>query len=124
MKKQIREIRIIDLIKYFLIPSLLIVAIWVLFGIFVSKEAKALFWILLSVLVILTYFLAKYALIGLVLIYKAFAPLSMRDQCRFEPTCSTYMIMALKKYGALIGLIKGICRIVRCHPPNGGVDYP
>ena len=124
MKKQIREIRIIDLIKYFLIPSLLIAAIWVLFGIFVSKEAKALFWILLSVLVILTYLLAKYALIGLVLIYKAFAPLSMRDQCRFEPTCSTYMIMALKKYGALIGLIKGICRIVRCHPPNGGVDYP
>lgn len=124
MKKQIREIRIVDLIKYLIIPSLTIAAIWVSFGLFVPREIKALFWILLAVSVLLTYLLAKYALIGLVLLYKAFAPLSMRDQCRFEPTCSTYMIMALKKYGALIGLIKGICRIARCHPPNGGVDYP
>lgn len=124
MKKQIREIRIVDLIKYLLIPSLTVAAIWICFGIFVSSETGLLFGILLAVSVILTYFLAKYALIGLVLLYKAFAPLSMRDQCRFEPTCSTYMIMALKKYGAVVGLIKGIRRIARCHPPNGGVDYP
>ncbi len=124
MKKQIREIRIVDLVKYFLVPSFIIAAIWVCFGIFVPKEIKALFWILLALLIIITYLLAKYTLIGLVLLYKAFAPMSMRDQCRFEPTCSTYMIMALKKYGAIIGLIKGICRIIRCHPPNGGVDYP
>ena len=124
MKKQIREIKISDLFKYFLVPSLIIAAIWISFGLFVSKEMKALFPILLSASILLTYLLAKYALIGLVLLYKAFAPLSMREQCRFEPTCSTYMIMALKKYGAIIGLIKGICRIARCHPPNGGVDYP
>ena len=56
--------------------------------------------------------------------YKAFAPMEMRDRCRFVPTCSTYMIMAIKKYGIIRGVIKGIKRIRRCVPPNGGVDYP
>ena len=73
---------------------------------------------------IITYFLVKRFVIGLVLCYKAFAPLKVRDQCRFTPTCSTYMIMAIKKYGLIIGIIKGIHRITRCHPPNGGEDYP
>ena len=56
--------------------------------------------------------------------YKAFAPMSIRNRCRFEPTCSTYMIMAIIKYGLFIGVIKGIKRLFRCKPPNGGVDLP
>lgn len=124
MKKQIREIRIIDLILYFLLPQLLIAAIWLVYGFFLSDEGKTVMAVSLTLAIILTYILSKYFLIGAVLMYKAFAPLEMRRQCRFEPTCSTYMIMALRKYGLIIGLIKGICRIVRCRPPNGGIDYP
>lgn len=124
MKKQIREIRIIDLITYFLLPQLLIAAIWLVYGFFLSDEGKTVMAVSLTLAIILTYILSKYFLIGAVLMYKAFAPLEMRRQCRFEPTCSTYMIMALRKYGLIIGLIKGICRIVRCRPPNGGIDYP
>ena len=124
MKKQIREIRIIDLILYFLLPQLLIAAIWLVYGFFLSDKGKTVMAVSLTFAIILTYILAKYFLIGAVLMYKAFAPLEMRRQCRFEPTCSTYMIMALRKYGLIIGLIKGICRIVRCRPPNGGIDYP
>ncbi|MBQ4053248.1 MAG: membrane protein insertion efficiency factor YidD [Clostridia bacterium] len=62
--------------------------------------------------------------IGTVLAYKAWAPLDVRGRCRFEPTCSTYMILAIKKFGLVYGIIKGIKRIKRCKPPNGGVDYP
>ncbi|MCH5153589.1 MAG: membrane protein insertion efficiency factor YidD [Clostridiales bacterium] len=62
--------------------------------------------------------------IGCILMYKAYAPMEMRDQCRFNPTCSTYMLMAVKKYGLIIGIIKGIRRICRCKPPNGGDDWP
>ena len=36
--------------------------------------------------------------------------------CRFTPTCSEYMIEALKKYGTIKGLHLGIKRILRCHP--------
>ncbi|MCC7084699.1 MAG: membrane protein insertion efficiency factor YidD [Pirellulales bacterium] len=46
-------------------------------------------------------------------------------QCRFYPTCSNYMIGAVKKYGAVRGVGKGVLRICRCHPWNrGGIDPP
>ena len=56
--------------------------------------------------------------------YKVCAPQSVRDRCRFEPTCSTYMIMAINKYGVIVGVIKGIKRLLRCKPPYGGIDLP
>ena len=43
--------------------------------------------------------------------------------CRFYPTCSTYMMEAVKKYGAGKGTWLGVRRILRCHPGNpGGYD--
>jgi putative membrane protein insertion efficiency factor len=70
------------------------------------------------------YYLLKRFAVGLVLVYKAFAPMSLRDSCRYTPTCSTYMIMAINKYGLFFGVIKGIRRLLRCKPPYGGEDYP
>ncbi|MFI0347391.1 MAG: membrane protein insertion efficiency factor YidD [Chthoniobacterales bacterium] len=40
--------------------------------------------------------------------------------CRFEPSCSCYWIMALKKHGPIQGIVLGLRRIVRCHPWNSG----
>lgn len=40
--------------------------------------------------------------------------------CRFYPTCSTYFIQALEKYGPVKGSYLGIRRILRCHPGNSG----
>lgn len=43
--------------------------------------------------------------------------------CRYEPTCSNYMLEALDKHGSVKGTIMGIARICRCHPfVKGGVD--
>jgi len=36
--------------------------------------------------------------------------------CRFEPTCSSYMIEALQKQGLFYGVFLGIKRILSCHP--------
>ncbi len=45
--------------------------------------------------------------------------------CRFQPTCSEYMIAAIRKYGLLSGGWKGTLRILRCHPfCKGGYDPP
>ncbi len=45
--------------------------------------------------------------------------------CRFEPSCSRYMVGALQKYGLIKGLRKGVGRILRCHPWHpGGYDPP
>lgn len=68
--------------------------------------------------------IAKRALIWMVHLYQNKASDATRLKCVFEPSCSEYMILAVNKYGFLRGVCKGIRRLLRCHPPNGGVDYP
>ena len=69
--------------------------------------------------------IARYILIPLIRLYKrALSPL-LGNVCRFEPSCSRYMIGALKKYGLLKGSYLGIRRVLRCHPWHpGGYDPP
>lgn len=124
MKKQYREVKTLDLVTYTLLPIAVILLLWLAAVPLAVEHSSLDSWIWYTAGGILTYFFVKRFVIGLVLCYKAFAPMKVRDQCRFTPTCSTYMIMAIKKYGLIIGMIKGIRRITRCHPPNGGEDYP
>lgn len=42
--------------------------------------------------------------------------------CRFIPTCSTYALEAVEKYGALKGGFLAFKRILRCNPFYKG-DY-
>ena len=43
--------------------------------------------------------------------------------CKYTPTCSEYAIQALKKYGAVKGMILACKRILRCNPfAEGGYD--
>ena len=43
--------------------------------------------------------------------------------CRFTPSCSTYALEAIKKYGAAKGLFLSIKRICKCNPfHKGGYD--
>lgn len=56
--------------------------------------------------------------------YQRVAPTAIRKLCRFEPSCSNYTILAIKKYGLRTGCCKGIDRLYRCRQPNGGIDFP
>lgn len=67
---------------------------------------------------------AKRAAIGMVHLYQHFAPDSIRNRCRFEPSCSQYMILAIEKYGLIRGVWKGIGRLRRCNMDHGGYDDP
>ncbi len=43
--------------------------------------------------------------------------------CRFEPTCSTYALDALREYGLFKGLAMSAWRLLRCNPfVAGGFD--
>ena len=39
--------------------------------------------------------------------------------CRFQPSCSQYMLDAVKKHGPWRGGWRGLRRIARCHPFGG-----
>ena len=121
---KIHEIKVKDLLTYFLLPLIILTGLWLVYGLYLVKLHIAINIISCLVFSVLSYFLLKRFAIGCVLLYKATAPMSVRDACRFEPTCSTYMIMAINKYGLIRGLYKGFRRIIRCKPPNGGIDYP
>ena len=45
--------------------------------------------------------------------------------CPFYPSCSEYCRQAILKKGAVIGIVKGSWRIIRCNPlSKGGIDWP
>lgn len=57
--------------------------------------------------------------IFLIRFYKiAISPL-LGNNCRYHPTCSSYMIEALQVHGLIKGLYLGTKRILRCHPWGG-----
>jgi uncharacterized protein len=51
-----------------------------------------------------------------VLFYKHSVSPFLRPACRHFPTCSQYMLDALKIHGPFTGLILGTGRILRCRP--------
>lgn len=52
--------------------------------------------------------------------YKRFISPILPPMCRFEPTCSIYMMHAIEKYGFIRGTWMGLRRLARCHPLNPG----
>ncbi|MDY3203353.1 MAG: membrane protein insertion efficiency factor YidD [Fermentimonas sp.] len=65
----------------------------------------------------------RYIFIWFVRLYQHYAKSETRLRCCMTPSCSEYAILAFKKYGAIIGSIKTVKRLLRCKPP-GGIDYP
>lgn len=88
------------------------------------------FSILIAIVSILVYsiFNIKSIILSSVKLYQQIAPRRIRMKCRFEPSCSQYMILAIEKYGVIKGVCKGIKRLSKCNNRGdgmrGGFDYP
>lgn len=63
----------------------------------------------------------KKIIICLINIYQKI-PFSSHSYCRFTPTCSEYMKIAIERFGVIKGLKLGFKRLARCHP-KGGFGY-
>ena len=67
----------------------------------------------------------KRAVIGVIKLYQHYAPEDIRRRCLFKPTCSEYAILAIKKYGLIIGLVKTYIRVAyKCRGNIYRIDYP
>ena len=110
-----------------LLYALIVLCASTVLSLFVYNLSKSVIWSILTgvfaVLAVLIIFI-KPVFIWLVKLYQKVAPDCIRNRCRFEPSCSQYMILAVEKYGFLKGFIKGWKRIKRCVPPNSGYDLP
>jgi putative membrane protein insertion efficiency factor len=58
--------------------------------------------------------------LALLRFYKRLISPLLPPMCRFEPTCSVYMMQAVEKHGVLRGIWLGVRRLARCHPFNPG----
>jgi putative membrane protein insertion efficiency factor len=62
----------------------------------------------------------RQVVVALLQFYKRAISPVLPPMCRFEPTCSVYMMQAVEKYGVLRGTWLGLRRLGRCHPFNPG----
>jgi len=76
-----------------------------------------------KVIFIITYPI-RLLLYGLIYLYKLLISPLFPSSCKFKPSCSTYMLEAIKEWGIIKGIYLGTKRILRCNPFNkhGGVD--
>lgn len=55
--------------------------------------------------------------------YHKYISASFPNGCRFTPTCSEYMALAIEQKGMIKGSWMGLKRILKCHPFHpGGFD--
>ncbi len=62
----------------------------------------------------------KSVLLWLLRSYKRHVSPWLPPSCRFEPTCSVYMVQAVEKKGVVRGLYLGLRRLLKCHPFHAG----
>jgi putative membrane protein insertion efficiency factor len=62
-------------------------------------------------------------ILSVIWFYKKAVSPYLPGRCRYYPTCSSYAMEAVRKYGALKGSCLALKRILRCHPfHEGGYD--
>ena len=62
--------------------------------------------------------------IGWLRAYRSHVSNRLGRRCVFEPSCSRYAELALRKHGLAVGLAKTLSRLFRCRPGQGGLDLP
>jgi uncharacterized protein len=56
--------------------------------------------------------------------YRAGIGVQLGPRCVFEPSCSRYAELALRKHGLFKGSWLAVARLWRCRPGRGGTDFP
>jgi putative membrane protein insertion efficiency factor len=66
---------------------------------------------------------ARRAAIFPIALWRSFVSPGLAPRCKYEPSCSSYAIQAIERYGILRGLVLAVWRVLRCNPfSHGGHD--
>lgn len=58
-----------------------------------------------------------------IVVYQRVISPALPRRCKYEPTCSSYAVQAVREYGILRGLVLAVWRLLRCNPfSHGGFD--
>lgn len=68
-------------------------------------------------------FAPKYIFINLIQFYRLFISPFFSASCRFYPTCSSFAISTIEKYGVVSGGWLVVKRLCRCHPFSRHAGY-
>ncbi|MHB8490808.1 MAG: membrane protein insertion efficiency factor YidD [Solirubrobacteraceae bacterium] len=67
--------------------------------------------------------LARAALTAPIIVYRRAISPALPRRCRYEPTCSSYAIQAVRREGVFRGVVLAAWRLMRCNPfSRGGYD--
>ncbi len=66
----------------------------------------------------------QWVAIALIRGYQRWVSPFLPPTCRFTPSCSTYTIQAIQRFGLLRGGWLGLLRLLRCHPLHPGGEDP
>ncbi len=62
-------------------------------------------------------------LVGIIKLYQLCISPVLGNNCRFTPSCSSYSVIAIEKYGVFKGVYLSFVRLLHCHPwCEGGHD--
>jgi hypothetical protein len=67
--------------------------------------------------------LTKKSLLFIIRLYQATVSIFFGPCCRFDPSCSSYALMAIQRFGPWKGVWLSLKRVMKCHPFHpGGFD--
>jgi len=67
--------------------------------------------------------LAKGGLIIVIHLYQHTVSILLGPSCRFSPSCSSYALLSIQRFGIVDGVWLTLKRLVKCHPFHpGGYD--
>lgn len=86
-------------------------------------SAFVLIWLAVNLLMFVI--CSKMIVIGAVRLYQHYAPEEIRRRCICMPSCSAYTIMAVRKYGVIVGGVMSYIRLFKhCRGNIYSIDYP
>jgi hypothetical protein len=66
----------------------------------------------------------KLVALFLIYLYKILISPILPKSCKYTPSCSTYGVIAIKRFGIFLGSFLLIKRLIRCNPHSKGGKDP